>query len=159
MITLVAPINYEAADNQPVDMPSFINWNKYKTEILFNWANLAEPETLNFNLRAKLGLINKVIFFYGGNIGHAQDMGNLLRLAHSMSSQSNAHFILLGQGDEVELVKDTIDSERLDNISVMPSVSQDEYKAILKEVDVGLFSLAVSPAESLSLSLRAWLYG
>lgn len=143
-------INYEAADRIGLMSPKnqeifdMRTQNKYKTEILFNWANLAEPETLNFNLRAKLGLINKVIFFYGGNIGHAQDMGNLLRLAHSMSSQSNAHFILLGQGDEVELVKDTIDSERLDNISVMPSVSQDEYKAILKEVDVGLFSLAVS---------------
>lgn len=143
-------INYEAADHIGLMSPknqevfNIQTQNKYETEILFNWADLAKYETLNFNLRAKLGLTNEVIFFYGGNIGHAQDMSNLLRLAYSMRSQNNAHFILLGQGDEVELVKDTIDSKRMDNISFMPSVSQDEYKAILKEVDVGLFSLAAS---------------
>jgi glycosyltransferase involved in cell wall biosynthesis len=118
--------------------------NKYETEILFNWADLEKYETTNFNLREKLGLTNEVIFFYGGNIGHAQDMSNLLKLAHSMKEQKNAHFILLGQGDEVDLVKDTINSKMMNNISFMSSVSQDDYKAILKEVDVGLFSLAAS---------------
>lgn len=143
-------INYEAADRIGLMSPknqeifNIQTQNKYETEVLFNWADLAKHETLNFNLRSKLGLTNEVIFFYGGNIGHAQDMSNLLRLAHSMRSESNAHFILLGQGDEVELVRDTIDSYKMDNISFLPSVSQDEYKAILKEVDVGLFSLAAS---------------
>jgi glycosyltransferase involved in cell wall biosynthesis len=143
-------MNYEAADRIGLMSPknqeifNIQTHNKYETEILFNWADLAKHETSNFNLRAKLRLTNEVIFFYGGNIGHAQDMSNLLRLAHSMRSESNAHFILLGQGDEVVLVKDTIDAKRMNNISFMPSVSQDEYKAILKEVDVGLFSLAAS---------------
>lgn len=143
-------INYEAADRIGLMSPknqeifNIQTQNKYETEVLFNWADLAKHETLNFNLRSKLGLTNEVIFFYGGNIGHAQDMSNLLRLAHSMRSESNAHFILLGQGDEVELVRDTIDSYKMDNISFLSSVSQDEYKAILKEVDVGLFSLAAS---------------
>jgi glycosyltransferase involved in cell wall biosynthesis len=143
-------VNYEAADQIGLMSPknqeifNIQTNNKYETEILFNWADLAKHNTTDFNLRAKLGLTNEVIFFYGGNIGHAQDMGNLLRLAHSMKEQRNTHFVLLGQGDEVDLVKETIDSKKMNNISFMPSVNQDEYKAILKEVDIGLFSLAAS---------------
>jgi glycosyltransferase involved in cell wall biosynthesis len=133
-IGLMSPKNNEIFNQQTSD--------KYSSQVLFNWADLAENITTPFDLRKKLNLTNEFIYFYGGNIGHAQDMGNLLRLASSMQCIDNVHFVFLGQGDEVDLVKDTITLQDLTNTSFLPSVTQDEYKSILKEVDVGLFSLS-----------------
>jgi len=118
----------------------------YRTEVLYNWADKdAFPcKSHVFGVRELLGLQDKVIYFYGGNIGHAQDMGNLLRLAEAMRHIDSAHFIFLGQGDEVDLVKSTIESKKLINCSFMPSVSQQEYKLLLNEIDVGLFSLSAN---------------
>jgi len=143
-------LNYSAADRiglmSPKNLELFEKFNgkQYNTEVLFNWADInAFPcKSLVFGLREQFNLKDKVIFFYGGNIGHAQDMGNLLRLAEAMKEVANAHFIFLGQGDEVELVKQTIKDNFLFNCSFLPSVSQSDYKLILNEVDVGLFSLS-----------------
>ncbi|EKY2102326.1 glycosyltransferase WbuB [Cronobacter sakazakii] len=116
----------------------------YPCEVLRNWASL-KPVTLPENyasLRQRLGLEDKVIFFYGGNIGHAQDMSNLLRLTRKMSSHPQAHFLFIGQGDEVELINNLARKWNLSNFTYLPSVKQDDFKFILSEMDIGLFSLS-----------------
>ena len=118
--------------------------SQYSTTILRNWANLS-PHSLTSNannLRERLGINDEIIYFYGGNIGHAQDMANLVRLARAMKCFDDAHFLFVGQGDEVKLVNDLIEEWDLTNCSYLPSVSQDEFKDILAQVDVGLFSLS-----------------
>lgn len=118
--------------------------SQYPTIILRNWANLS-PHYLSdkeASLRERLGINDEVIYFYGGNIGHAQDMANLMRLARAMKSFDDAHFLFVGQGDEVKLVNDLIEEWDLTNCSYLPSVSQAEFKDILAQVDVGLFSLS-----------------
>lgn len=120
------------------------NNKQYPTTILRNWAAL-KPHELNkasVSIRSKLSLENKIIFFYGGNIGHAQDMGNLMRLAKSMRVYENAHFLFVGQGDEVELINNMAREWQLNNYTYLPSVNQNEFKAILADIDVGLFSLS-----------------
>lgn len=69
--------------------------NRFPTTILRNWANLSPhcPSDTVRNLREKLGLNDEVIYFYGGNIGHAQDMANLIRLAKNMQCFDKVHFI------------------------------------------------------------------
>lgn len=118
----------------------------YPCEVLRNWASLAPsvPPQDYISLRLRLGLENKVIFFYGGNIGHAQDMGNLMRLARKMAEHPQAHFLFIGQGDEVELINSLAAKWALPNFTYMASVNQDEFKFILSEMDVGLFSLSAS---------------
>ncbi|PML40669.1 glycosyltransferase family 4 protein [Vibrio breoganii] len=117
---------------------------QYPASILRNWANLA-PHIVTADassLRQRLGLSDEVIYFYGGNIGHAQDMANLMRLTKSMQNCDNAHFLFVGQGDEVELVKQLMLDWDLSNCTYLPSVTQNEFKDILAQVDVGLFSLS-----------------
>ncbi|MFA0485993.1 glycosyltransferase family 4 protein [Vibrio sp. 10N.222.55.B11] len=118
---------------------------RYPTEIMRNWASLEPHESREEGrYKRKLGLQNKVVFFYGGNIGHAQDMGNLMRLAKAMQPYHDAHFLFVGQGDEVELINQQASDWNLTNFSYSPSVNQDEFKEILAEMDVGLFSLAAN---------------
>lgn len=116
----------------------------YPCEVLRNWASLA-PTVLPEGyvpLRQRLGLEDKVIFFYGGNIGHAQDMANLMRLVRNMVGHPQAHFLFIGQGDEVELINSLAAEWALPNFTYLASVNQDEFKFILSEMDIGLFSLS-----------------
>lgn len=116
--------------------------HQYPSTVLRNWASLTPHQVKAESFRQQLGLDGKVIYFYGGNIGHAQDMSNLMRLAKSMASYSDAHFLFVGQGDEVELIKNLAEDWRLNNFTYLPSVDQSQFRDILSQVDVGLFSLA-----------------
>ncbi|MCY9811135.1 glycosyltransferase family 4 protein [Aeromonas caviae] len=119
--------------------------NHYPTEVLRNWAALTPISQLPDDylpLRQRLKLQDKVIFFYGGNIGHAQDMANLMRLTKAMSRHPQAHFLYVGQGDEVELINKLAREWNLSNFTYLSSVNQNEFKLILTEIDVGLFSLS-----------------
>jgi len=143
-------LNYTAADTiglmSPKNLELFneAHEHRFHTHVLFNWSDTVRPKLSpeKLNLRQSLGLEGKVIFFYGGNIGHAQDMANLMKLAVSLKESKKIHFLFIGQGDEVGLVKGYIKHESLINTTFLPSVSQEEFKHILRQVDVGLFSLA-----------------
>lgn len=117
-----------------------------KTGILYNWAcpAAATAPSEQESFRKQLGLQGKVIYFYGGNIGHAQDMANLMRLAKDMQHHPDAHFLFIGQGDEYGLVESFIREHGLHNTTLLPSIPQEAFKKVLCEVDVGLFSLARS---------------
>ncbi len=119
--------------------PKFTN-----VEVLRNWVSADVDVATTPYWRLKLGLEDKVVFLYGGNIGKAQDMPNLMRLAASMKDVVDAHFVLVGQGESYQEVADFIERHALQNVTLMPSISQDEFKNLLSEVDVGLFSLARS---------------
>ena len=116
-------------------------------EVLRNWADV-KPQITSpseyISIRKSLNLSDKVIFFYGGNIGHAQDMANLMRLTKSMQHHAQAHFLYVGQGDEVELIKSLAKEWSLNNFTYLPSVDQETFKAILCEIDIGLFSLSAN---------------
>ncbi len=115
-------------------------------EVLMNWADSAVlPQHLIQNdWRQAWSLQGKTIFFYGGNIGHAQDMANLMRLARDMQEVPEAHFLFVGDGDEVALIKQLSRDWQLRNVTIKDSVSQHVYRELLTQVDIGLFSLAAS---------------
>lgn len=143
-------LNYKHADSigfmskANIDVFKKLNSDNYNKTILYNWSDTTPYNKIqnHTSLRHSLGLEGKVIFFYGGNIGFAQNMENLMRLAKSMLINDNAHFLFVGAGDEFDLITALKSEWNLINVDIIPSVPQDEYKAILSEIDVGLFSLA-----------------
>lgn len=141
-------VQYENADIIGVQSPDnllyFKNSNlydKYKIEVLYNWTSLVNTENLKTDFRLKLGLQNKVVFFYGGNIGQAQDLQNIIRLASRIQNETSAHFLIVGDGTESIKLKKIISELQLKNISILKSVDQSTYFAMLSEFDVGLISL------------------
>ena len=100
---------------------------------MYNWAaNEPVPSGSN-EYRAALGLQDKVVYFYGGNIGHAQDMMNIVRLAIAMRNEDKAYFVLVGAGDEVELVRAAITEQQLSNMSLRTSMGANA-KQLLSDV-------------------------
>ncbi|HOG17081.1 MAG TPA: glycosyltransferase family 4 protein [Syntrophales bacterium] len=139
--------NYEAADIIGVQSPANLRHfetrrldRKYRLEVLYNWTALEEDIRPGGN-RQRLGLDGKVIFFYGGNIGVAQDVDNIVRLAGALRNESSAYFLLVGSGSEVPRLREVIASNGLTNIAIHDAVGQREYLALLAECDVGLISL------------------
>lgn len=140
-------VNYKAADMIGVQSKKNLHWFlenyhlKKPLEVLYNWAQNEPQLRQEHEYRKKFGLEGKVVFFYGGNMGHAQDMMNIIRLAKNLLNEKNAHFVLLGNGSEVPLIKESIAKYNLVNMTYLPPVSQDEFKKVIAEFDVGLFSL------------------
>ena len=112
-----------------------------RLEVLYNWTTLQEPNIAQTNCRAQWGLEGKVVFFYGGNMGVAQEMNNLLQLAERLRNEPQAHFLFVGEGSEVPRLQRVIAEKKLTNVSLRPAVSQTEYLGLLAEFDVGLISL------------------
>lgn len=137
---------YAAADVIGVQSPANLQYfarqrrQNYRLDVLYNWTTLEEPLATS-DYRRQLGLQNKVVFFYGGNIGVAQDMDNILRLATSLRQEQQIHFLLVGEGSEVTRLKLLIAAGKLKNIQILPPVGQAEYLAMLSEFDIGLVSL------------------
>src|SRR5207244_849743 len=87
-------------------------------------------------------LEGKVILFYGGNIGVAQDCDNLLRLARRLGeAATDAHLLLVGEGSEVSRVRRAVALQKLGNVSIQDALSQAEFLRLVESIDIGLVSL------------------
>lgn len=140
--------NYAAADQiglmseKNIEVFADLQPSLKNLSVLRNWVSVPPQLSTAPYWRNQLGLEDKTIFLYGGNIGKAQDMPNLLRLADSLKDIESAHFVFVGQGESFNEVQQFIDQQQLINTTLMPSISQDDFKDLLLEVDIGLFSLA-----------------
>lgn len=140
--------NYNISDCVAVQSPANLilfekMYSHHKNaRVLMNWTKSQPTLSADVVTKKQFDLENKVVLFYGGNVGHAQDMTNLMRLANNLKNYEQAHLLLIGQGDEFDLVKQTISSWSLTNVTLLPSVSQDEYRKIVAGIDIGLFSLS-----------------
>jgi O26-antigen biosynthesis N-acetyl-L-fucosamine transferase len=139
---------YAAADIIGVESPGNLDYfsrelrdKNLRVEVLPNWASLESGNATDGRYRHELGLDDRVVFFYGGNIGVAQDMDNVLRLAASLKEDRNIFFLLVGEGSEVQRLKACIADQALPNIEILPAVPQEQYFAMLQEFDVGIISL------------------
>jgi O26-antigen biosynthesis N-acetyl-L-fucosamine transferase len=144
----VAAAQYRAADVIAVQSPSnrahFLRnfpRERFHVEVLLNWAAPVARALPRSNWRRRLGLAGKTVFFYGGNIGVAQDMDNLMRLAARFANDPGVAFLFVGEGSEVPRLQKLLAQRAISNVQILPSVSQDEYLAMVSEFDVGLISL------------------
>lgn len=114
-------------------------------KILYNW--ISEPTTNHLssqsltNIRKKLGLENKFIALFGGNIGTGQRIENIEMLASHFKDHDEIRFIIIGKGVKCEQLKQYCQEHKLSNIIFMNFMPRDEYMAFIQSVDVGLVSI------------------
>ena len=115
---------------------------RFKVEILYNWKIVGKKSSLKSDIRKQLKLEDKVLFVFGGNLGFAQDIENLLRLISSMKKQESFHFLFIGAGTQFQKIKKWINNNNMkESVSLLSAVSNEEYQSILNECDVGVISL------------------
>ncbi len=139
---------YDCADIIAVQTPGDLHYfsrnfsqEAYRLEVLRNWASQSELDLPQTQFRMAHKLQGKFLFFYGGNLGIAQDVDNILRLASDLESYPEVQFVIVGEGSEVPRMVKLISGKSLRNVLLLPPVDQREYLAMLSEIDVGLISL------------------
>ena len=86
----------------------------YRIVVITNWADLdlIHPGSRTDNpLLLEVGLTDKFVVEYAGNMGYPNDMEGLLECAQQLAMHREIHFLLLGGGAKRAWVKQTI-SER-----------------------------------------------
>ncbi len=115
----------------------FIN----KVEVLYNWIRIRNEINSNLSFRKRMKLEDKIILVYGGNIGIAQDIGNILRLAKKLLPHKKPHILIIGRGTEYKKVKNIIENDNLLNVTLLDSMDNKDYISIMSNCDIGLISL------------------
>lgn len=141
-------INYWVADTIGIQSPSnrlyfeerFPGFVR-RLKVLFNWTK-TWGDSASSEVRIRLGLSpENILFVFGGTIGQAQGLEQLIELAQELSDSPAAHLLFLGDGSEVPKLKRMATEHNLSNVSFISSVGQDEYLKLLSGADVGLISL------------------
>ena len=140
---------YEVADVIAVQSPANMRYfeeeglaDRHRFDVLYNWTRTEGEPFHPSRLRRELGAEDKVVFFYGGNLGRAQDAACIVRLAEALRDEPRAFFLAVGYGSDVPRMEAMIREKALDNIALWPAVDQQTYLGMVREADVGLITLA-----------------
>ena len=112
-----------------------------KLVLLYNWVK--EPSTTEADptLRSRLGLDDKFVALFGGNLGRGQRIENIIYLAEHYINNSDIVFLIIAKGVEKDRLQKIATDKSLTNIRFMDYMPQADYLNLTKSVDLGLVSI------------------
>ncbi len=127
-------------------------------EYIPNWAELEQvspaPRQSNELLR-ELGLLDKFVFLYAGNMGHPNDLESLVACASLLAKPSDVHFIFLGAGAKRKWLEKEVRDNKFGNITLLAPRPRREQNIFLNACDVAVVSL-VSKMKGVSMPSRTY---
>jgi len=115
-----------------------------RLEVIQNWAALEEVEPASRQdneLLKELGIIDKFIFLYAGNMGHPQDIESIVYCAEKLKNDNRFHFLFLGSGVKRKWLEGEVETKNLRNVTVLAPRPRNEQKIFLNACDIGLVPL------------------
>lgn len=112
-------------------------------EVITSWCDPNEiiPASKATNFRIKHSLTGFLVI-YAGNMGRSQGLDTVLDAAKLLQeSYPEIQFVLVGEGDVVEILSARKIEDKLNNVHILPAVSKAEYPEVLASSDVSLVSL------------------
>lgn len=109
-----------------------------------NWAELEsiEPAERRANtLLKKLGLAEKFVFLYAGNMGHPNDVESIVSAAEMLSRDTKIHFVFLGTGVKRKWIEKEVKERALSNVMILNPRPRSEQQEFLNACDIALVSL------------------
>lgn len=92
-------------------------------------------------LRASLGLADKFVAMYSGNLGLAHSFGEFLEAARRLRDRDDIVFLYVGGGPRLSEVRAAKENEGLDNIRLMDYFPREQLHISLSVADVHLISM------------------
>jgi glycosyltransferase involved in cell wall biosynthesis len=141
---------YEAADHIGCMSDRNINYivsnnptiNKSKLHVLRNYQVLyTQYGNKDIRIRAKYNLLDKFVVVFGGNMGKAQQLENVLKLAIACQEFKDVIFLLLGDGLQMSKLEIDIQQSGIKNIVIRKTIAKQEYQDLISTCDIGLISL------------------
>ncbi len=109
--------------------------------------------------RARLGIEeDRCVFLYLGAIGVANGLDLLLEAVESLPLHVAAHVVVAGDGSARRSFTEAVAAKRLDRITLLPPVDQNEAGDLLAAADVGLHLLRADPLFTSALPSKALEY-
>ncbi|NMC14134.1 MAG: glycosyltransferase family 4 protein [Chloroflexi bacterium] len=137
--------------SQKVNSPSRI-------EIIPNWGDVHEviPEDRGTNkLLTELGLLDKFIFQFMGNIGRTHNIEILLELANKFESDYEFHFLFIGWGAKRPIIENYIHKNSPSNVTLLPIQKREDLSTALNACDVAILSY-IEGMEGISVPSRMY---
>lgn len=85
--------------------------------------------------------LNKKIFIYGGNLGKPQGIDFIIECLKSCFENENIHFVIVGSGTKYEKINSYVKNSKQKNLTLMPSVSRDDFDKLVASCHVGMIFL------------------
>lgn len=128
--------------------------------VIPNWAELetVEPRPRAENsLLKELGLSDRFVLLYAGNMGYPNDIETILAAAKVLNADpsSRFHFVFLGAGVKLSSIKKFVAENRLSNITLLDPRPRSEQIDFLNACDAGLVSL-VPKMKGVSMPSRTY---
>lgn len=118
-----------------------------KLRVIENWADdraiQPKPQSTSV-LRARLGLLDRFVVCYSGNLGRAHEFETMLGAAEVLRVDPKFAFLIIGGGAKVEALKQGVAHLGLDNFWFLPPQPRDTIEDSLAAADVHLVSLLPS---------------
>ncbi len=112
-------------------------------EVIPLWADCQEiqptPRESNSLLR-KLGLSEKFVILYAGNMGHPHDIQTLAAAIRRLESDEAFHFVFIGSGPKQKILDDMV-ARGSSNLTVLPPRPRATQNEFLNACDLAILSL------------------
>lgn len=115
-----------------------------RIRIIENWADgdaVAPKAVESCELRARLGITDKFVVAYSGNLGRAHEFETLLAAAERLSTDDSVVFLMIGGGAKMEQLQAAVTSKRLSNFRFLPYQPRELLSDSLAAGDVHLACL------------------
>lgn len=112
--------------------------------VIQNWAELesVHPEPRDSNqLLEELGVADKFVFLYAGNMGHPNDVETIIETARRLKDRPEFHFLFLGTGVKEKWIRSAVEDHGLKNVEILSPKPRSEQVIFLNACDVALVSL------------------
>ena len=144
----VAKYQYAVADTIGVQSEGnkiyFSDWVKKpgrQLEVLPNWLGKNKGKKCSINL--SMGrLAGRKLFVYAGNMGVAQGMEMVLRLAHLLNNDHRVGFVFVGRGSSLQNLKELATHLELQNVEFYDEIPSDQIPSLYEQCSVGVVALA-----------------
>ena len=108
---------------------------KEKTYFFPNWADIDSLYPLKkSSYREKLGLNEKFVVMYSGNIGGKQDWETVIAGIEKLKENTEIHFVVAGDGNKGTYVKERL--KDLKNVTILPLQPKDKLNEFLNLGDL-----------------------
>jgi glycosyltransferase involved in cell wall biosynthesis len=112
-------------------------------QVISLWADCQEiqpaPKESN-RLLIELGLTNKLVILYAGNMGYPHDIETLAAAIKHLESDEGIHFVFMGSGPKQRLLNEML-ANGSTNITVLPPSPRSAQNEFLNACDVAILSL------------------
>jgi colanic acid biosynthesis glycosyl transferase WcaI len=118
-----------------------------KCQVIENWADadaIRPKGAVDSLLRHRLGLVDKFVVGYSGNLGRAHELGTLLGAAENLRSDDRVAFLFIGGGVKMDELKSAVQQHRFINFHFLPYQPREQLEDSLAAADIHLASLMPS---------------